>query len=347
MSHGLRATGTTPRRVLVTGAGGFIGHYLVRHLHARNHVVRGADLKSPEFAPSSADEFVHCDLRDPSACALAVEGVEEVYHLAANMGGMGFIEFNKAEIAHDNVLIDANMLEASRRAGVRRFFYASSACVYPPFRLARPDAPPLREEDAYPADPVDGYGWEKLYAERLCRHYREDFGLETRVARFHSMYGPLGTYDGGREKAPAAICRKVALAEDGNSIDLWGDGEQTRTYCYIDDCIEGIDRLMRSGHAEPINLGSDRLVTINALARLTARLAGKRLMLRHVEGPLGVRGRGSDNTRMRAVLGWAPAVPLAAGMRRTYEWIAAEVAARSARERDRGRASASSQAGHA
>jgi nucleoside-diphosphate-sugar epimerase len=320
-----RTTGTRGRLVLVTGAGGFIGHHLVRHLAAEGYAVRGVDLHPPEFEPSDADDFALLDLRRADDCAAALQGVDEVYHLAANMGGMGFIEFNKARIAHDNVLIDANMLEAARRAGVARFFYASSACVYPPSRLRSPDAPPLREEDAYPADPVDGYGWEKLYAERLCRHYREDHGLETRVARFHSMYGPLGTYDGGREKAPAAICRKVALAPDGGTIEIWGDGEQTRTYCYIDDCVEGVHRLMRSDHHEPINLGSDRLISINELARMVARLAGKRLALRPVDGPQGVRGRGSDNTRLRRVLGWEPRIPLEEGLRRTYAWIAREI----------------------
>ena len=313
--------------VLVTGAGGFIGHHLVSYLVGAGYRVRGVDLELPAFEPTRAHEFLLLDLRRPDYCAAAVHGMDEVYHLAANMGGMGFIEFNKAQIAHDNVLIDANMLEAARGAGVKRFFYSSSACVYPPFRLQQPDAPPLREEDAYPADPVDGYGWEKLYMERLCRHYREDYGLETRVARFHSMYGPLGTYDGGREKAPAAICRKVAQAHDGGTIDIWGDGEQTRTYCYIDDCVEGIHRLMRSDHHEPINLGSDVLVTINELALLVARVAGKRVTLRHVKGPEGVRGRGSDNARMRAVLDWEPRVPLEEGMRRTYEWIAAQLPA--------------------
>lgn len=321
----MRAGRASRPRVLVTGAGGFIGHHLVKYLAAAGYWVRGVDLERPSFEPTHAQEFLRLDMRRSADCSTAVRGMEEVYHLAANMGGMGFIEFNKAQIAHDNVLMDASMLEAARRAGVRRFFYSSSACVYPPFRLQQPDAPPLREEDAYPADPVDGYGWEKLYMERLCRHYREDFGLETRVARFHSMYGPLGTYDGGREKAPAAICRKVALAEDGGTIDIWGDGEQTRTYCYIDDCVEGIHRLMRSDHQEPINLGSDRLITINDLARLVARVAGRRVTLRHVTGPEGVRGRGSDNTRMRAVLQWEPRVTLEEGMRRTYAWIAAEL----------------------
>jgi len=321
------AVGETRPLVLVTGAGGFIGHHLTTFLRAEGCRVRGVDLKEPEFGPTDADEFALLDLRDAAACAKAVRGVAEIYHLAANMGGMGFIEYNKAQIAHDNVLIDAHMLEAARVAGVSRFFYSSSACVYPPFRLQAPDAAPLREEDAYPADPVDGYGWEKLYAERLCRHYRDDFGLETRVARFHSMYGPLGTYDGGREKAPAAICRKVAMADDGGTIEIWGDGLQTRTYCYIDDCVEGIHRLMRTGHHEPINLGSDHLVSINELAGMVAEIARKRVHLRHVAGPEGVRGRGSDNTRMREVLGWEPRVPLHDGLRRTYEWIAGEVRA--------------------
>ena len=317
--------GTRARRALVTGAGGFIGHHLVRQLRAEGYEVRGADLKLPEFEASDADEFDLLDLREPAACARAVRGVDEVYHLAANMGGMGFISANRAEIAHDNVIIDANVLEASRRAGVRRLFYASSACVYPPARLQSPDAPPLREEDAYPADPVDGYGWEKLYAERLCRHYREDFGLETRVARFHSMYGPLGTYSGGREKALAAICRKVALAADGAAVEIWGDGMQTRTFCYIDDCVEGIRRLMCSEHPDPLNLGSDRLISIAELAHMTAAIAGKQVTLRYVDGPVGVRGRGNDNARLRAELGWEPAVPLEVGLARTYDWIASQV----------------------
>ncbi len=324
----MRASRQWRLSALVTGAGGFIGHHLTSFLKAQGYWVRGADTKEPQFEPTQADEFVLGDLLQPSNCLAAATGVDEVYHLAATMGGIGFIEYNKSMIAHDNVIIDANMLEASHLAGVRRFFFASSACVYPPARLRTHDAAPLREEDAYPADPVDAYGWEKLYAERLCRHYREDFALETRVARFHSMYGPLGTYDGGREKAPAAICRKVARAHDGGSIEIWGDGEQTRTYCYIDDCVEGIHRLMQSRHHEPLNLGSDRLISINDLARLVADVADKRLELEHVDGPEGVRGRGSDNSRMRAVLGWEPRVSLEEGMRRTYNWIARDIAIR-------------------
>jgi nucleoside-diphosphate-sugar epimerase len=327
----MRTTLSRQRRALVTGAGGFIGHHLVSFLKAEGYWVRGADLKQPEFAPTEADDFALVDLRRAPDCLVVTGGVDEIYHLAANMGGMGFITSNKAEIAHDNVIIDANMLEAARYARAGRFFYASSACVYPPFRLDAPDAPPMREEDAYPADPVDGYGWEKLYAERLCRHYREDYRLETRIARFHSIYGPLGTFEGGREKAPAALCRKVALARDGGTIDIWGDGEQTRTYCYVDDCVEGIHRLMQSTHHDPINLGSDQLITINELARRIAHIAGKRLDLRHVSGPQGVRGRGSDNTRVRAVIGWAPRVTLEDGLRRTYEWIATRVAHASVR----------------
>ena len=313
-------------RALVTGAGGFIGHHLVSYLRAEGYEVRGADLKLPEFERSEASDFVIGDLRVPEQCRAATNGIDEVYHLAANMGGMGFIEYNKATIVHDNVLIDAAMLEAARLEGVKRFFYASSACVYPPSRLESPNAAPLREEDAYPADPVDGYGWEKLYAERMCRHYTEDFGLETRVARFHSMYGPLGTWDGGREKAPAAICRKVAIAEDGGTVSIWGDGRQTRTYCYIDDCVEGIHRLMRSDHRDPINLGSDELISIGDLTWLIAGIAGKHVQIHYdPSGPQGVRGRGSDNTRLRAVLDWTPRVSLRDGMRRTYEWIENEV----------------------
>jgi len=306
----------------VTGGGGFIGHHLVKYLKGKGYWVRAVDLKFPEYEPSPADEFELLDLRRWANCLSATRGVDEVYNLAANMGGIGFIEAHKAEIMHDNVLINVHMLEAARLNGVTRYLYTSSACVYPGYRQNTPDVTPLKEEDAYPADPEDGYGWEKLFSERQCRHYYEDYGLETRVVRFHNIYGPLGTYDGGREKSPAAICRKVALAEDGGEIEIWGDGNQTRSYCYIDDCVEGIFRLMRSGWHKPLNLGSDRLVTINELVEIVARIAGKRIRKRYdVTKPQGVRGRNSDNTRLREVLGWEPGTPLEEGLEATYRWI--------------------------
>jgi len=318
-------------RVLVTGAGGFIGHHLVKRLKADGYWVRGVDIKHPEFEPSAADEFVLGDLRRWADCQAATRGVVEVYNLAANMGGIGFIEHNKAVIMHDNVLINVHMLEAAREAGVARFLYTSSACIYPLYRQQTPDVTPLREADAYPADPEDGYGWEKLFSERQCRHYFEDFGLETRVARFHNVYGPLGTYDGGREKSPAAICRKIALANDDGEIEVWGDGSQTRSYCYVEDCVEGVRRLMASDWREPLNIGQERLVTINELVDMVAAAAGKRIRKRHVPGaPQGVRGRSSDNTLVRQVLGWEPSITLEDGLRRTYAWIEEQVAERAA-----------------
>jgi nucleoside-diphosphate-sugar epimerase len=315
-------------RILVTGAGGFIGHHLTSFLKARGFWVRGVDVKEPEFEPSRADDFLLLDLRRWEQALEATRGMTEVYNLAANMGGIGFIEHNKAVIMHDNVLINIHMLEAARQHGIQRYLYTSSACVYPGYRQNSVDVTPLREEDAYPADPEDGYGWEKLFSERQCRHYLEDYGLDTRVVRFHNIFGPLGTYEGGREKSPAAICRKVALAADGDEIEVWGDGEQTRSYCYIDDCIEGIWRLMRSEHREPLNLGQDRLISINQLVDMVAAVAGKRIRKRHnLSAPQGVRGRNSDNTRLREVLGWEPQISLEEGLRRTYEWIAPRVAA--------------------
>jgi nucleoside-diphosphate-sugar epimerase len=317
-------------RVLVTGAGGFIGHHLVCALRAEGHWVRGVDLKAPDFEPSAANEFLRLDLRRWENCQQAVRGgITQVYNLAANMGGIGFIEHNKAVIMHDNVLINIHMLEAAREAGVSRYLYTSSACIYPLYKQQTPDVTPLQEADAYPADPEDGYGWEKLFSERQCRHYLEDYGLETRVARFHNIYGPLGTFEGGREKSPAAICRKVALVADGGEIEVWGDGSQTRSYCYIDDCVEGVRRLMASDHHEPLNIGQERLVTINALVDMIAAAAGKRVRKRHLAAaPQGVRGRSSDNTRVRAVLGWEPSITLEDGMRRTYLWIEEQLAAR-------------------
>ena len=315
-----------PTRVLVTGAGGFIGHHLTKYLVQRGYWVRGVDIKVPEFEPTVADEFLLLDLSQPDNCLRATEGIDEVYGLAANMGGIGFIENNKAVIVRDNTLINLNSIEAARINGVKRYLYTSSACIYPGYKQKETDVTPLREEDAYPADAEDGYGWEKLYMERVCRHYTEDFGLETRVVRFHNIFGPLGTYDGGREKSPAAICRKIALAQDGDDIEVWGDGEQTRSYCYIDDCVEGIYRLMRSDHREPINLGQDRMISINDLVDMVAAIAGKRIGKQYdVTKPQGVRGRNSDNTQLRQVLNWEPSVSLEDGLAVTYRWIESQV----------------------
>ena len=316
----------TERKVLVTGAGGFIGHHLVTNLKARGYWVRGVDLKQPEFEPSRADQFLLLDLRRPEDALAACDGVAEVYNLAANMGGIAFIERYKAVVMHDNVLINIHMLEAARRQKIERYLYTSSACIYPGYRQQVAEVTPLKEEDAYPADPEDGYGWEKLFSERQCRHYYEEYGLDTRVVRFHNIFGPLGTYDGGREKSPAAICRKVALASDGDEIEVWGDGEQTRSYCYIDDCVEGLHRLMRSDYREPLNLGQDRMISINELVDIVASVAGKRIRKRYnLAAPQGVRGRNSDNTRLRAVLDWQPAVSLEEGLARTYRWIEAQL----------------------
>ena len=319
-------------RILVTGAGGFIGHHLVSYLKRRGDWVRGVDRVRPHYAPSDADDFRELDLREPAAAREAVSGVDHVYALAADMGGMGYISANHARILHDNASINLNTLDAAREANVARYLFTSSACVYPEFKQTDAAVTPLKEEDAYPAQPQDAYGWEKLIAERLCTHYREDYALETRIVRFHNIFGPLGTWMGGREKAPAAMCRKVAVAKitGATEIEIWGDGEQTRSFCYIDDCVDGLVRLMASDYQEPLNLGQDRLVSINQLADLVCGIAGVTLARRHVEGPQGVRGRNSDNTRLRAVLGWEPRVSLEDGLARTYAWIEDEVQRHSA-----------------
>jgi nucleoside-diphosphate-sugar epimerase len=309
--------------VLVTGAGGFIGHHLVTFLKQKGYRVRGVDLKYPEYCPTNADEFELLDLRRWENCLRATRDIDEVYALAADMGGMGFISSHHAEILHNNSLINIHTLEAARANGIKRYLYTSSACVYPEYKQTDANVTPLKEEDAYPAQPQDAYGWEKLIAERLCTHYREEYPIETRIVRFHNIFGPLGTWDGGREKAPAALCRKIAMAKLSGSaeIEIWGDGEQTRSFCYIDDCTAGIYKLMRSDYHEPLNLGQDRMVTINQLADIIAEIAGIRLIKRHVDGPQGVRGRNSDNTRLRQVLGWEPEISLEQGLARTYPWI--------------------------
>ncbi|HKB13373.1 MAG TPA: NAD-dependent epimerase/dehydratase family protein [Vicinamibacterales bacterium] len=333
-------------RILVTGAGGFIGHHLVSSLKARGHWVRGVDLVRPQYEPSAADEFIEIDLRDPAAARDVASGMHHVYALAADMGGMGYISANHARILHSNALIDLNTLDAARAAGVTRYLYTSSACVYPEFKQTDPAVTPLKEDDAYPAQPQDAYGWEKLIAERLCAHYRDDYGIETRIVRFHNIFGPLGTWTGGREKAPAAMCRKVATAKltGGSDIEIWGDGEQTRSFCYIDDCVEGLARLMASDYREPLNLGQDRLVSINQLADMVCAIAGVTLARRHVRGPQGVRGRNSDNTRLREVLGWEPRVSLEDGLARTYAWIEGEVRRHLAASADASAAAAHSSA---
>jgi len=312
--------------VLVTGAGGFIGHHLVSFLKERGDWVRGADIKKPEYSDIDADEFEVLDLRLAEDCRQAVRGVDQVYALAADMGGMGFISANHATIMRNNSLINIQTLEAARAEGVGRYLFTSSACVYPEYRQLEADVVPLKEEDAYPAQPQDAYGWEKLATEKLVEYYAGEFGMETRIVRFHNIYGPYGTYDGGREKAPAAMCRKVAEAEPGGSIEIWGDGEQTRTFCYITECLEGLQRLMSSEHSAPLNLGRDELVTINQLAQMVIAISGKDgISLRHIDGPQGVRGRNSDNSRLREVLDWEPSVDLMAGLTPTYQWISDQV----------------------
>jgi GDP-D-mannose 3', 5'-epimerase len=315
----------TPR-ALVTGAGGFIGHHMVRLLKAEGYDVRGVDIVTPRYEDSRADEFELLDLRDFENCLRATSGIDEVYQLAADMGGIGYITEYRADVARNNVLINAHMLQASQENGVGRYFFSSSACIYPMYRQASADVTPLREENAFPADPEEGYGWEKLYAEKLCQYYEEEGKLPTRVARFHNIYGPLGTYDGGREKAPAAICRKVALAADGDEIEVWGDGQQTRSFMYIDDCVEGIFRIMKSDHPAPLNLGRDDLVSVDRLVDIVSAIANKTLIKRHNEtAPQGVRGRNSDNARLRSVLEWEPSISLELGLDRTYRWIRSEL----------------------
>jgi GDP-D-mannose 3', 5'-epimerase len=315
------------KKVLVAGAGGFIGGHLVKRLKAEGFWVRGADIKTHEYSKTQADEFILGDLRSPQVANEAVKSIDEIYQLAADMGGAGYIFTGEhdAAVLQNSATINLNILEFGRKAGVRRFFYSSSACVYPDYNQLNPDHPKCSEESAYPAAPDSEYGWEKLFSERLYLAYMRNYGVDVRIARFHNIFGPEGTWKDGREKAPAAICRKIAQATDRGWIEMWGDGKQTRSFLYIDECIEGVRRLMNSGFTGPVNIGSEEMVTINALAEMIMNIANKKLSIRHIPGPLGVRGRNSDNHLIREKLNWSPSKPLCEGLERTYQWIAKQI----------------------
>lgn len=316
------------RKALVCGAGGFIGSHLVKKLKREGFWVRGADLKRPEYAKSEADEFVVGDLRDPRFCQKALnQPFDELYQLAADMGGAGYIFSGEhdADVMHNSALINLNISELSARIGVLKVFYSSSACMYPEYNQLDPDNPKCSEDSAYPAAPDSEYGWEKLFSERLYLAFNRNYKLNVRIARFHNIFGPEGAWTNGKEKAPAAVCRKVAQAPDGGTIEIWGDGKQTRSFLFIDECLEAMRRLMDSEFIEPVNIGSEEMVTINELAELTMKIAGKKLSIRHIEGPTGVRGRNSDNALIRSELGWAPSRPLAEGLAQSYKWIAKQV----------------------
>jgi GDP-D-mannose 3',5'-epimerase len=315
------------KRILVCGAGGFIGGHLVKRLKAEGFWVRGADIKRHEYSESVADEFILGDLCDQDIARSVVSGIDEVYQLAADMGGAGYIFTGEhdAAVMHNSATINLNILEYGYRHGVAKFFYSSSACIYPEHNQLDPDNPKCSEESAYPAAPDSEYGWEKLFSERLYLSYMRNYGIQVRIARFHNIFGPEGTWNGGREKVPAALCRKVAQADEGGEIEIWGDGHQTRSFLYIDECLDGIRRLMDSDFPGPVNIGSEEMVTINHLAKLTMELAGKRLLVTHIKGPLGVRGRNSDNHLITQRLGWKPSRPLKEGLQATYKWIFSQV----------------------
>lgn len=315
------------KKVLVGGAGGFIGGHLVRRLKAEGFWVRGVDIKKHEFAESAADEFIQADLRDPRVVKEVVEGIEDVYQLAADMGGAGYIFTGEhdANVMHNSATINLNVVEYGREAGVKRFFYSSSACIYPAYNQEDPDNPKCSEDSAYPAAPDSEYGWEKLFSERLYLSYMRNYGLHIRVARFHNIFGPEGTWRGGREKSPAAMCRKVATTPVGGEIEVWGDGKQTRSFLYVDECVDAVRRMMEGPFEGPLNIGSEEMVTINQLAETVMDIAGKPLAIKHIPGPLGVRGRNSDNHLIREKLNWEPSQPLRVGLEKTYAWIADQV----------------------
>lgn len=316
------------KSALVCGAGGFIGGHLVKRLKREGFLVRGVDLKFHEFAETEADDFVIGDLRDPALCRAVVDRrFDEVYQLAADMGGAGFVFTgeNDADIMHNSATINLNMLDACHKCAVKRIFYSSSACMYPAYNQEDPENPNCAEDSAYPAAPDSEYGWEKLFSERVYLSYQRNHGIQVRIARYHNIFGPEGTWTGGREKAPAALCRKVAAANQGGEIEIWGDGKQTRSFLYVDECLEGTLRLMRSNFTGPVNIGSAEMVTINGLATMIMTIAGKPLTIRNIPGPLGVRGRNSDNRLIQQRLGWAPQQPLITGLEITYRWINQQV----------------------
>jgi len=312
------------KKAIVLGGGGFIGGHLIQKLQSDGFWVRGVDLKFPEFSKTTADDFLQGDLRNISFCERAFDQkFDEVYQLAADMGGAGFVFTgeNDADIMHNSALINLNVLETCKRRDISNIFYSSSACMYPEHNQMDPENPLCSEDSAYPANPDSEYGWEKLFSERLYLAYAKNYQLNCKVARYHNIFGPLGTWDGGREKAPAALCRKIAQAEDGGSIDIWGDGLQTRSFLYVDECLDGSTRLLRSGWSGPVNIGSEEMVTINQLAEIIMKIANKKLTINHIKGPLGVRGRNSDNRLIEEKLGWKPSLTLEDGLEKTYHWI--------------------------
>lgn len=316
------------KKALVCGAGGFIGGHLVNRLKSEGYWVRGVDVKSNEYGNDNADEFVIGDLRDPIvANEVVTADLDEIYQLAADMGGAGFVftGTNDAAIMHNSVLCNLNVLDAAKNKGVKKIFYSSSACIYPEYNQMDANNPTCSEASAYPAAPDSEYGWEKLFSERLFLTYQKNHGIDVRVARFHNIFGPQGTWEGGREKAPAAVCRKVAMAENGESIEIWGDGKQTRSFLIVDECVEGIRRLMESDFSGPVNIGSEEMISLNDFAKMVIEISGKDLTINNIAGPLGVRGRNSDNQLIQEKLGWAPSTPLAEGVKKTYQWITNQV----------------------